>query len=51
MSGTGPERPPSGLETGGDQAATGSVVPIWVSGKCSMEKLPHKNVDSGEAER
>ena len=28
MSGTGPERPPSGPETAGDPAATGSVVPI-----------------------
>ncbi len=27
-SGTGPKRPPSGPETGGDPAATGSVVPI-----------------------
>jgi hypothetical protein len=26
--GTGPERPPSGPVTGGDPAATGSVVPI-----------------------
>ncbi len=47
LSGTGPERPPSGRQTGGGSAATGSVVPIGFLERCSPSQGSFRGLPGG----